>query len=507
MARHGVAVSREREVKLDSHAGFEVPSLSAVAAAVQAHDPVTLTARYYDTPDLRLARWGVTLRRRTGGSDDGWTLKLPVDGAREEVTQPLEASPSRPPADLLRLVTAYARDAPLGEVETLVTVRTAHLLLDATGTPMAEVVADAVTARADGRDTARWHELEVEAKAPDADLEPVLEVLLAAGATRSAHVSKAVRALGPRAAAPADPPPAVAPAATDPARGLIEWALSQHTRGLMAQDARVRLDLDDALRRMRVSARRLRSALRTLGPLLDPAWSAELAAELRWLGSALGGARDAEVVTAVLGRMPARLPAHLPTEAVDAAIAAVAEVLRPAAAHEVALAALDSRRYVALLDRLVDACSGPPVTALAERSVTTVAPGLLRPTWERLRRQADALDEDASPPEAYHRVRVLAKRCRYAAETVAPAYGRPARRFAAAVAQAQAALGAHQDAVVAGAVLRRVALTPDRPAELAFALGHVALLVSGEADTARARFHALWPRLRRARHRRWWDDA
>ena len=37
-----------------------------------------LTAAYLDTDDLRLARWRVSLRRREGGTDEGWHLKLPV---------------------------------------------------------------------------------------------------------------------------------------------------------------------------------------------------------------------------------------------------------------------------------------------------------------------------------------------------------------------------------------------------------------------------------------------
>src|SRR5699024_10105559 len=36
-----------------------------------------LSAIYYDTKDLRLTRAKITLRRRTGGHDDGWHIKLP----------------------------------------------------------------------------------------------------------------------------------------------------------------------------------------------------------------------------------------------------------------------------------------------------------------------------------------------------------------------------------------------------------------------------------------------
>ncbi|MFG3023573.1 CYTH domain-containing protein [Streptomyces sp. NPDC048254] len=49
-----------------------------------------LDAVYYDTDDLRLASASATLRRRTGGADAGWHLKLPLSGdSREEVQAPL----------------------------------------------------------------------------------------------------------------------------------------------------------------------------------------------------------------------------------------------------------------------------------------------------------------------------------------------------------------------------------------------------------------------------------
>src|SRR2546423_12795137 len=64
----------EREVKLGAGPGFHLPDLAGVldGVAVGAPETVRLETVYFDTPDLRLARWGVSLRRRAGG---GWTLK------------------------------------------------------------------------------------------------------------------------------------------------------------------------------------------------------------------------------------------------------------------------------------------------------------------------------------------------------------------------------------------------------------------------------------------------
>ena len=78
---------------------------------------------------------------------------------------------------------------------------------------------------------------------------------------------------------------------------------------------------------------------------------------------------------------------------------------------------------------------------------------LVRPPWRKLRDEVRALGDDP-PDEALHAVRIRAKRCRYAAEAVAPAVGKPAKAFAKAVAGLQEVLGEHQDAVVAGQWLR-----------------------------------------------------
>src|SRR5438309_1315589 len=65
----------EREVKLGAGPAFHLPDLAGVIEGVAVAPPETVRMEtvYYDTADLRLARWGVSLRRRAG---EGWTLKL-----------------------------------------------------------------------------------------------------------------------------------------------------------------------------------------------------------------------------------------------------------------------------------------------------------------------------------------------------------------------------------------------------------------------------------------------
>src|SRR5258708_34059962 len=65
----------EREVKLGAGPAFHLPDLNGVVDGVTVTPPevVRLETVYHDTSDLRLARWGISLRHRAG---EGWTLKL-----------------------------------------------------------------------------------------------------------------------------------------------------------------------------------------------------------------------------------------------------------------------------------------------------------------------------------------------------------------------------------------------------------------------------------------------
>ena len=167
----------EKELKFDGATDVELPSLEGLpgVAAVAAAAPEDLDAVYYDTSDLRLLAHGITLRRRTGGHDAGWHLKLPTGAldTRLELHHPLDPPPldpppadhdsPAPPAELALRVRAYVRDAPLGPVVDLRTHRRRTLLLDRKQRPLVEVARDAVTARRTGEDAAAaWTEVEAE---------------------------------------------------------------------------------------------------------------------------------------------------------------------------------------------------------------------------------------------------------------------------------------------------------------------------------------------------------
>ena len=95
MAASTPKTSRHTEVerKFDVVESTVSPSFEGLSAVtrVERSPSQHLEAVYFDTPDHDLAAHHVTLRRRTGGSDAGWHLKLPAgQDARTEVRAPLD---------------------------------------------------------------------------------------------------------------------------------------------------------------------------------------------------------------------------------------------------------------------------------------------------------------------------------------------------------------------------------------------------------------------------------
>ncbi len=350
------------------------------------------------------------------------------------------------------------------------------------------------------RVAARFREVEVELR-PGGDglLWPLLERLRQAGAGLADPTPKHVRALGPIALAAPDV--AVRELAADaPAADVIRNALAAAAQLVLRHDPMIRLGGDpEDVHQARVGTRRLRSHLRTFGPLLDRAWADGLRDELGWLAGELGTMRDAEVLLERLRELAHRLPAA------DArAAAGLTGRLEAAieAARQALLEAMSSQRYFDLVERLVEAAASPvlgeAMAAEAGRPAAEVLPGLVVEPWRRLRRAVRQLD--ARPADAeLHEVRIRAKRARYAAEAVAPAVGQDAARFAKLAAAVQTELGEHQDSVTAQAWLRTAASGVRR----AFVAGELCALEAARAEASRRTWRKGWKRLDRTRVRTW----
>jgi inorganic triphosphatase YgiF len=205
----------ETESKFDVGTDFAIPDLRGVADGSGVTEPEVrlLAAHYYDTEDLRLAAAKITLRRRTGGPDAGWHLKLRAGaGSRRELQAPLGDEEAGVPPQLVTLISEWVRDEPLRIVAVLETRRTVRNLTAAGGAILAEVADDQVTGRLPGPgddpgQPVTWREVEVELVTGGPEiLAAARSRLTAAGARPSSSPSKLARLLGTRTAgsAPAD---------------------------------------------------------------------------------------------------------------------------------------------------------------------------------------------------------------------------------------------------------------------------------------------------------------
>ena len=463
-----------------------------------------LEATYFDTTNLRLAAAGITVRRRTGGPDDGWHLKLPADGGRHEVTVGLGRAKATVPKRLRDTVRVFVGDEALGPAATLRTHRTDCRLFDESGRLLAVVSDDVVTAEVETRETG-WREWEVElGEGDDALLGAVAALLRDAGALPSTARSKLARAVGDRLTA-LETGSAKTPGKQDAARVVVKARLRDQVAELRHRDPLVRQDLPGGVHKMRVATRRLRNALATHRPLLDRDVTEPVRDELKWLAGVLGDARDAEVLQArlvdklaglagptVRGPVRSRVKKDLGTE-YRTALAAVVE-------------ALESDRYFALLGRLDQLAGNPPWTKKAKRSVRDVLPKRVRHDWKRLKSRVDALadEPDAGTRSArLHEVRKAAKRARYAAEPLVGVYGKDAKRFVKAMKRIQSLLGEQHDTVAARVRLRSMTDHATAEGEDTFTLGVLHAHEEREGDELEAAFRPVWVRARKKKLRGW----
>jgi CHAD domain-containing protein len=277
---------------------------------------------------------------------------------------------------------------------------------------------------------------------------------------------------------------------------------------LKALDPDVRRDRPDAVHQMRVTTRRLRTVLQAF-PKVVPGSTAHLLGELRWLGQVLGDARDAEVLDEYFHAELASTPVELvigPAQARVTAHFAAAQ----AAARGAVLEALDSQRYLEIiggLDRLLDE---PLSTRAATATASEVLPQAVAHAYRRTKRRmhrARRAPEGAARDVALHEARKAAKRARYAAEAVAPAFGKDARRFAKRMKAVQSVLGDHQDAVTARGVAREIGVQAHLAGENAFSFGLLNERAHRDALEYQRQAKSAWKRAARHKARRWLSRA
>jgi CHAD domain-containing protein len=492
--------SRHQEVerKFDVDDSTVTPSFEGIAAVARVEEsPVeSLDAIYFDTPNQDLARNKITLRRRTGGHDAGWHLKLPAGpDTRTEIHAPLAASGPEDtvPNELLDVVLAIVRDRPVRPVARITTKRESRVLYNAEGTALAEFSNDHVIAWAAGSSESsdsdpeqqEWREWELElieqseAKngAPNETagtelLSRLSNRLLDAGAVPAGHGSKLARVLGATARSNGRPP------IQDP----VHRAVAQHVDELLVWDRAVRADGYDAVHQMRVTIRKIRSLLRVSQDSFGLSDDACVLNELRELAGVLGVARDAEVLAERYEHQLDHLAPELVRGPVRQRLVEGARSRYQTGLRRAQLA-MRSQRYFRLLDALDSTVAEVPDASLGEEA----APVTIDAAYKKVRKAAKAADdleqdiqEDEAGrdlDEALHSIRKRAKRLRYtAAATGENEVAKQAKGI-------QTLLGEHQDSVVSREHLSQQAEAAQAAGEDTFTYG---LLYQREIDLAAA---------------------
>ena len=481
----------EVEIKLAVDEGTGMPDLTQLPgveeiASMREHN---LSAVYYDTKDLRLTRSKITLRRRTGGADDGWHLKLPKEGGRNEVRMPLD-DPSAVPEELLAQVRSIVRTEeliPVAQVDN----RRVEIALAGDEGQVAEFCDDHVTAWSllPGGERTSWREWELELAEALAGTDEGATLinqgtsfLISAGARKSSSPSKLATALGDSVKTAPLPPHMRAELEEDSPAAAVVDSLRKQRDAIVAWEPRVRADEFDSVHQLRVATREMRSLLETFEGILEGEQLTALEDELKHAAGVLGVARDAEVVEE---RFLELLDSDESGLVDDAARAHIAGDMRRDynEAHAEIVAMLNSERFMELLDAIDELLAQPPV---AKQEASEEAPAEskevlydhLKRGYKKLKKRHDKVDEhyhDTDLPlherEDYvHDVRKAAKKLRYSANAAADA-GLKAGRLAKACKALQSKLGDFQDAVTSRDRIQRLAEEARERGEDTFAYG------------------------------------
>ncbi len=465
----------EREIKLSVPRNFILPQLSGTRLP-----PRILTSTYYDTEHYQLAQAGITLRYRVESGKGVWQVKLPRDRARLELEFPGDRR--EPPAPLIKLLFAHLRSQAVRPIARLRTRRTG-IRVGGTKHPTADVVMDSVVALEGRRMMGHLYEVEVELiQGNEKALRRIEKVLRDSGAQDGDPRPKVFQVL--RLGLPVSASP-VAPSA--PPIEHFRVLLQDQVKLILSHDPGTRLGNEpEELHKMRVATRRLRAYLRAAQSILVPDWTEHVSAEVAWLGRSLGPVRDLDVLLGHLDHECATL--RLPERRAFEGLVDRLQQER-LTARATLLVALESDRYLALLERLETGIQVPAAGNGCD-SLATIAGA----AFKKLRRTIKVKGLDAGDT-VLHRIRIKGKRARYAAELAEASVGKPVARFLREAKEFQDLLGEHHDALVTEQRLRKL-LRQASGRLAAFSLGRLIERQCERRRRVRAALPKAWSRLK-----------
>ena len=451
-------VVEEQEDKFEVDADWLLPQVAVLVpdGGRLDQDVYRLENTYFDTAGAGLRVFGVTLRRRVGGSETGWQLKVPHGTARTELQSGSRAK--KLPTTLAEGVTGLQAGESLDPVATVMTTRTAYRILDAADELVLEIADDQVeSGLPDGKSMLHsWREVEVELgpAGKQKDARRARKLLTAAGATPSTIRTKLDRALGPVPTRDGQGSAESGKITSGTVGELVASYLATQCDVLACNDVGLRTGAP-VVHKTRVAARRLRSTLRIFGDVFGEEQAQELNAEVAWYAELLGQVRDRDVLSARLTRHLGDLPPEQIRGPVEAEITKALASERDDATQRLSRG-MRSQRYQHLLMLLRTWKSSPPLSDAADSKGKT-ATGYVKKAKQKANKRLRNANGDI---EELHRARRATKRLRYAAELVEPADSKM-KSVAKDAEDLQTLLGEHQDAVVSAKFLASLSSSPN----------------------------------------------
>lgn len=479
-----VDAPREIEMKFAVPAGraaelaaelARVPGLEGLADAA----PRQMAATYFDTEKGALRRAKLALRVRRTGDKFVQTLKDAGDGALSRGEWERQVKGPAPNRAALRATPAARLVAKAKLVAAFVVEVERRTVVVIEGESRIELALDEGVVKAKGREAA-FAELELELKAgPQWGLFALARRLAGDSDLTLSFTSKAARgaalARPPRSFAHRFEPPPLAPGLGAGAafQAVARACLRQVTTN--AERLRYRAS-PEVIHQLRVGLRRLRSLITSFKPVVADARLPAIKAELKWLTGELDAARNLDVL--LRGDYRAAVVQKEDAEGLKGLGARLRGARRMAYVR--AAAAVEGERFRRLLlDLLVWIETGPWTVAEAtatarERPIRRFATEELQARRRKIARRGRRLRR--LDPAQRHRLRIEAKKLRYAADAFAGLYARPkrARAFIEALKQVQDTLGELNDITVGERLAHEAAASPGRAdTDSAFVAGRI----------------------------------
>ena len=383
----------ETEFKFRVPLHFDFPSFPQSLGTWTIEPVRIMDATYWDTDDATLLRWGITMRNRTGGGDDGWHLKIPMPTTKpttKPATEPISGATVRtelhrdgasatPPVEFLELLSVILQGSEVTPIARVQTERKPRVLVDSRDA-IIELVDDLVTLSRGTHIIDEFREIEIELINDVAMPEALVigEILGNAGA-ESSSVSKAASAFGPAAQKQPDIPQLPRPTKDDLPCDVIRWALSRQVRRIF--HAELTSKITNETMTLTAELTRLQELLTALRGWLKTEEQEFLQEDLAWLirelsvGTELS--RQNEQASAVIDSLSDPGDRHEAEVAIERYFTSKSE-----AARSSLQAARRSDRYLFLFSDLINLARIPAVTpeAYEENSI-----------WDRI--PADPCDQ------------------------------------------------------------------------------------------------------------------